>query len=75
MGKLEKRITRIEKRMGKPDLLGDLTFEELWGIVCDHDWTDLELDTPCQNLLLSHFTYRQLIAIAQGAHENHQETA
>ena len=49
MGKLEKRITRIEKRMGKPDLRGDLTFEEAWGIVCDHDWTDLELDTPCHD--------------------------
>ena len=55
MGNIEKRIIRIEKRMGKPALLADLTCEEVLEMVCDQEWTDLELDTFCHDPLWSHF--------------------
>ncbi len=64
MGKIKTRILRLEKRMGRPNPFASLSSEELWGIICAHEWTEEELDSPCRVPLLAHLTYRQLISIA-----------
>jgi hypothetical protein len=63
---LKVRVVNLERRRPGPDPLAGLSFDELWGIVCSHEWTDAELDAPCDDPLFRCFTYRQLIDIARG---------